>query len=89
MYSFFLHVGVYIPDCDDEGYYRPTQCHTSVGMCWCVDKHGVEMANSRTRGKPNCGMLFYNIIIVCTFVSSVLDVLCLHPIVNYCAPGIS
>ena len=48
-------LGVYIPDCDDEGYYRPTQCHTSVGMCWCVDKHGVEMANSRTRGKPNCG----------------------------------
>lgn len=47
-------LGVYIPDCDDEGYYRPTQCHTSVGMCWCVDKHGVEMANSRTRGKPNC-----------------------------------
>lgn len=48
-------LGVYIPDCDDEGYYRSTQCHTSVGMCWCVDKHGVEMANSRTRGKPNCG----------------------------------
>ncbi|KAK7790865.1 hypothetical protein R5R35_010733 [Gryllus longicercus] len=48
-------MGVYIPDCDDEGYYRPTQCHTSVGMCWCVDKHGVERANTRTRGKPNCG----------------------------------
>jgi hypothetical protein len=51
----YIILGVYIPDCDDEGYYRPTQCHTSVGMCWCVDKHGVEMANSRTRGKPNCG----------------------------------
>nr|CAD7600659.1 unnamed protein product [Timema genevievae] len=48
-------LGVYIPDCDDEGYYRSTQCHTSVGICWCVDKHGVEVANSRTRGKPSCG----------------------------------
>jgi hypothetical protein len=53
--NWYIILGVYIPDCDDEGYYRPTQCHTSVGMCWCVDKHGVEMANSRTRGKPNCG----------------------------------
>ncbi|XP_049947819.1 proteoglycan Cow [Schistocerca serialis cubense] len=47
-------LGVYIPDCDDEGYYRSTQCHTSVGMCWCVDKHGVEKPNTRTRGKPSC-----------------------------------
>ncbi|KAJ8882120.1 hypothetical protein PR048_018608 [Dryococelus australis] len=50
-------LGVYIPDCDDEGYYRATQCHTSVGICWCVDKHGVEVTNSRTRGKPNCESL--------------------------------
>nr|CAD7443048.1 unnamed protein product [Timema bartmani] len=49
-------LGVYIPDCDDEGYYRSTQCHTSVGICWCVDKHGVEVANSRTRGKPSCDL---------------------------------
>ncbi|XP_067011051.1 proteoglycan Cow isoform X2 [Anabrus simplex] len=47
-------MGAYIPNCDDEGYYRSTQCHTSVGMCWCVDKHGVERANTRTRGKLNC-----------------------------------
>ncbi|XP_063226775.1 proteoglycan Cow isoform X2 [Bacillus rossius redtenbacheri] len=50
-------LGVYIPDCDDEGYYRPTQCHTSVGICWCVDKHGVEVTSSRTRGKPDCEAL--------------------------------
>ncbi|XP_075217615.1 proteoglycan Cow isoform X2 [Lycorma delicatula] len=49
--------GVYVPECDAEGYYRATQCHASVGMCWCVDKHGVELPNSRTRGKPNCETL--------------------------------
>ncbi|EDW43285.1 GM23593 [Drosophila sechellia] len=46
--------GAYAPDCDIQGFYKPTQCHNSVGVCWCVDKHGVEFANTRTRGKPNC-----------------------------------
>lgn len=55
----FLCPGVYVPDCDTQGYYRPTQCHSAIGMCWCVDKHGVEFANTRTHAKPNCGM--YNV----------------------------
>lgn len=50
-------LGVYVPECDSDGYYYHTQCHVSVGMCWCVDKHGVELPNSRTRGKPNCETL--------------------------------
>lgn len=46
----------YSPDCDEQGFYRSTQCHNAVGICWCVDKHGVEFANTRTRNnKPNCG----------------------------------
>lgn len=49
--------GVYVPDCDSQGYYKPTQCHNAIGMCWCVDKHGVEFANTRTHSKPNCGEL--------------------------------
>jgi len=49
-----IFLGVYVPACDSEGYYEHTQCHSSVGMCWCVDKHGVEVPNSRVRGKPNC-----------------------------------
>ncbi|XP_050525231.1 proteoglycan Cow isoform X3 [Daktulosphaira vitifoliae] len=52
-------LGVYVPVCDAEGYYEHTQCHSSVGMCWCVDKHGVEVPNSRVRGKPNCSALLY------------------------------
>ncbi|CAH1155115.1 unnamed protein product [Phaedon cochleariae] len=47
-------LGVYVPDCDSQGYYNPVQCHAAIGMCWCVDKHGVESPNSRTHGKPNC-----------------------------------
>lgn len=54
--------GVYVPDCDSQGYYRPTQCHNAIGMCWCVDKHGVEFANTRTHAKPNCGKYFYMIL---------------------------
>lgn len=45
---------MFVPDCDKQGYYLPIQCHSAIGMCWCVDKHGVEFANSRTRAKPNC-----------------------------------
>lgn len=48
------------PVCDSRGYYRSTQCHRGLGLCWCVDPHGVEFAGTRTRGaKPDCGMFSY------------------------------
>ncbi|KAG5891812.1 hypothetical protein JTB14_027775 [Gonioctena quinquepunctata] len=50
-------VGAYVPVCDSQGYYNPVQCHSAIGMCWCVDKHGVEFANTRTHAKPNCETL--------------------------------
>ena len=44
------------PACDSRGYYKSTQCHRGLGLCWCVDPHGVEFAGTRTRGsKPDCG----------------------------------
>uniref|UniRef100_A0AAG5CTP2 Proteoglycan Cow n=1 Tax=Anopheles atroparvus TaxID=41427 RepID=A0AAG5CTP2_ANOAO len=52
--------GSYAPDCDNQGFYKPTQCHQAVGVCWCVDEHGVEFANTRTRGKPNCEEIINN-----------------------------
>ncbi|XP_058061606.1 proteoglycan Cow isoform X2 [Anopheles bellator] len=52
--------GSYAPDCDSQGFYKPTQCHQAVGICWCVDEHGVEFANTRTRGKPNCEEIINN-----------------------------
>ncbi|XP_071359223.1 nidogen-1-like isoform X2 [Trachinotus anak] len=41
-------VGQYIPQCDKHGAYEPTQCHVSIGQCWCVDANGQEIPNTRT-----------------------------------------
>uniref|UniRef100_I3KP00 Nidogen 1 n=1 Tax=Oreochromis niloticus TaxID=8128 RepID=I3KP00_ORENI len=41
-------VGRYVPRCDEHGAYEPTQCHQSIGQCWCVDANGQEIPNTRT-----------------------------------------
>ncbi|XP_030265805.1 nidogen-2 isoform X10 [Sparus aurata] len=41
-------VGAYVPQCDANGQYRPLQCHSSSGHCWCVDRKGQERAGTRT-----------------------------------------
>ncbi|NWR37394.1 NID2 protein, partial [Tachuris rubrigastra] len=38
----------HVPQCDEEGRYRPLQCHSSTGHCWCVDAAGQEIAGTRT-----------------------------------------
>ncbi|KAK2167951.1 hypothetical protein NP493_1252g00024 [Ridgeia piscesae] len=48
-------VGAYVPQCDANGFYTPMQCHSSIGQCWCVNKHGHEIRNTRTSGELNCG----------------------------------
>lgn len=50
-----LRAGQYLPSCDEEGYYRSHQCHSSSGQCWCVDRYGNEVSGSRTHGPANCG----------------------------------
>ncbi|VFV37012.1 testican-3-like [Lynx pardinus] len=47
-------LGQYIPLCDEDGYYKPAQCHGSVGQCWCVDRYGNEVMGSRTNGVADC-----------------------------------
>lgn len=47
--------GMFIPSCDEDGYYRKLQCDQSKAECWCVDLHGTEVTGSRVRGKPDCG----------------------------------
>lgn len=54
-----------------KGFYKPTQCHNSVGVCWCVDKHGVEFANTRTRSIPNCGK--FSQVVLCIFIKSIFN----------------
>ncbi|XP_078090061.1 uncharacterized protein nid2a [Mustelus asterias] len=51
-------VGAYIPECDEEGNFRPVQCHGSTGYCWCVNENGQEISGTRTppgTGQPQCG----------------------------------
>ncbi|XP_014792260.1 PREDICTED: nidogen-2 [Calidris pugnax] len=48
----------HVPQCDEEGQYRPLQCHGSSGHCWCVDAAGQEIAGTRTAPgstPPRCG----------------------------------
>lgn len=46
--------GSYVPACDPRGFYRPRQCHPALGICWCVDRHGAEVAGSRLKGTTEC-----------------------------------
>lgn len=50
------HSGIFIPSCDEDGYYRKMQCDQSSGDCWCVDQLGLELTGTRTHGSPDCGM---------------------------------
>ncbi|XP_030627952.1 nidogen-1-like [Chanos chanos] len=49
-------VGQYVPTCDAYGAYEPTQCHGSIGQCWCVDRNGQEIPGTRTGpdSRPSC-----------------------------------
>lgn len=50
-----LSFTIFIPKCEEDGSYSAVQCHKSSSLCWCVDKHGEELDNTRIRGKkPNC-----------------------------------
>ncbi|XP_049567319.1 testican-3 isoform X2 [Orcinus orca] len=51
-------LGQYVPQCDADGYYKPTQCHGSAGQCWCVDRYGREVVGSRRRGAADCAIDF-------------------------------
>ncbi|KAF5922013.1 hypothetical protein HPG69_015463 [Diceros bicornis minor] len=49
-------LGLFVPECDEHGHYKPTQCHGSTGYCWCVDRDGREVEGTRTRPgmRPPC-----------------------------------
>ena len=35
-----LVVGIYSPQCNEDGSWKRLQCHGSTGFCWCVDNEG-------------------------------------------------
>ncbi|XP_041834475.1 thyroglobulin-like isoform X1 [Melanotaenia boesemani] len=50
-------VGVFVPECDENGDYQPKQCHASTGECRCVDKRGIQISGTETRAgspPPDC-----------------------------------
>lgn len=38
-----MMVGMYIPQCKDDGSYHEKQCWGSTGQCWCVTAEGTEV----------------------------------------------
>ncbi|XP_046859506.1 neurogenic locus Notch protein-like isoform X3 [Xenia sp. Carnegie-2017] len=48
-------LGVYVPQCEEDGSYSRKQCHPSTGYCWCVDSEGDEIKGTETGSKNlNC-----------------------------------
>ncbi|XP_031679610.1 testican-2 isoform X2 [Oncorhynchus kisutch] len=47
-------LGLFIPSCNEDGYYRKLQCDQARRECWCVDQQGGELASSRIHGNPDC-----------------------------------
>jgi len=40
--------GTYLPQCDEDGEYKPLQLHPGTGDSWCVARDGTEILGSRT-----------------------------------------
>lgn len=47
----------FIPGCTKDGEFEEVQCQVSSGECWCVDKAGIEIVDSRMLGLPSCNLL--------------------------------
>lgn len=45
---------IFVPLCTPDGSYAPLQCDPATHNCWCSDKKGNEIQNTRTRRTPNC-----------------------------------
>jgi len=53
--KFTNRIGKFVPSCEQNGDYSSKQCHSSTGMCWCVDaNNGQEITGTRARGVVNC-----------------------------------
>ena len=50
------HKDNHLPQCDKDGCFTPKQCDKSAGECWCVNRLGKEMLNTRKKGQDvSCG----------------------------------
>ena len=42
----------HVPECTEDGSFKPTQCHEGRGECWCVDEAGEELDGTRKPMPP-------------------------------------
>ncbi|GFY60940.1 SPARC-related modular calcium-binding protein 1 [Trichonephila inaurata madagascariensis] len=48
-------VGLFVPECKEDGSYAEVQCHVSTGYCWCVDESGKPIRGSSIQNeRPDC-----------------------------------
>jgi len=40
--------GSYVPQCDEDGEYKPVQFHSGTGESWCVTRDGTEIPYTRS-----------------------------------------
>jgi len=46
--------GIFIPTCDRDGFFQHMQCQAGLAQCWCVDRNGNEIKNTRVLGAADC-----------------------------------
>lgn len=49
--------GGFIPECTETGEFKPLQCEQGRRECFCVNKEGIEVPNSRSKpgqAEPDC-----------------------------------
>eukprot|EP00794_Sanderia_malayensis_P014103 gene14103-15576_t len=59
-------VGAFVPRCEEDGTFSPSQCHGSTGYCWCVTKNGTTLEHTKMRfNKPECKTILAGNITAC------------------------
>ena len=54
-------IGGFVPQCNNDGSYKTTQCHALIGYCWCVNENGVRLQGTEAKYKePNCNGMFFS-----------------------------
>lgn len=46
--------GLFVPKCDEDGFFMPMQHNEKHGEYWCVNRNGAEIRGSRTNAKIAC-----------------------------------
>lgn len=52
--KYWEHASVAFRCENKSGKWNNVQCLDAFGLCWCVDKHGVQLPGTMVRGRPIC-----------------------------------